>query len=1015
MKLLFRVVLLGLLYAASSMVRGGENLPVRSYTTSDGLVSNFVQNIVRDSKGFLWFCARGGLSRFDGHTFKNYTTVDGLPHPTINQLLETRGGEYWIATNGGGVALFNRPQAAQKFTVFKVGETSATNRVNYMYEDRTGRIWATTDGGLFLFDRPANIFRRFALEPESASSSEFLTADIDEDRTGTVWVTGHSSLHRILPNGDVKTFSAAEMKFKEGAEYFNLTADQNGRLWLGSLGKLRLLRLDSPVGESPIEREVKIIEPTYDDYIINVLPLSNGKFLMTTDRRVLEFDGEQTRELAPGSFDGRHLGNPIEDIEGNLWICTHPNGVLRVNRNGFVRFADINTPTPMKGGEGIMAINETSAGKIVAYQQEGSILQFDGAKFIAGRPERARNSVFAWMSSAALLDSAGESWLVTFNEGLLRFPAVSDLSKLNSTAPKAIYNRQTGFQTNAAFRIYEDRRRDLWISTQSSERNSLWRWERQSEKFRLYTEADGLPPSNSAFSFAENAGGDLWLGFYEGGAGRFRYGRFEFFTAADGFPDRMVTDLYFDRKGRLWISSNDWGLLRFDAPDAEKPVVSARYTHSNGLSSDDVRSIVEDDFGRIYAGTISGIDRLDVETGNIEHFGLDDGLPNDFILSSFRDRSGNLWFGTFKGIVRLTPERGKTSTVPPDVFITGLRAAGVARPVSDLGESEVGNLEFASTENNLQIDFGAISFAFGESLRFRYKLEGANEQWSAPTEQRSVNLSLAPGSFRFLIQAVTSGGEPLSDKTAVVSFKILSPIWQRWWFAATAIILVFAIGYRLFRYRVRQLLAIERVRTRIASDLHDDIGASLSQIAVVSEVLQRQISPSDDDRVGRNLSLVARVSREAVDSMSDIVWAINPSRDNLQDLIRRMRRFASETLPNRDIELKFDAPENLPSSKIGADFRREVFLIFKESVNNILKHSGSTRAEIVLRIEAHEFVLRIGDDGKGFDTNGDRDSGHGLQNMQRRAENLGGKFEIRSTDGAGTIVVFRVPLKNKPT
>ncbi|HEY0434522.1 MAG TPA: two-component regulator propeller domain-containing protein, partial [Chitinophagaceae bacterium] len=202
MKLLCRAALLSLLCAAFSIVRGGEILPVRSYTTSDGLVSNFVQNIVRDSKGFLWFCTRGGLSRFDGHTFKNYTTADGLPHPTINQLLETRGGEYWIATNGGGVARLNQAQATEKFTVFKVGETAATNQVNYIFEDRTGRIWATTDGGLFLFDRAANIFRGFALEPESASSSEYLTADIDEDRAGTVWVTGHSSLHRISPNGE---------------------------------------------------------------------------------------------------------------------------------------------------------------------------------------------------------------------------------------------------------------------------------------------------------------------------------------------------------------------------------------------------------------------------------------------------------------------------------------------------------------------------------------------------------------------------------------------------------------------------------------------------------------------------------------------------------------------------------------------------------------------------------------------------------------------------------------------
>ena len=988
-------------------MRGGEILPVRSYTTSDGLAGSFVQNIVRDSKGFLWFCARGGLSRFDGHTFKNYTTMDGLPHSTINMLIETRGGEYWVSTNGGGAALLNQTGADEKFTVFKVGETAADNRVGVMYEDRGGKIWAATDGGLFWFDRTANAFRRFESE---AAPPDYLTGDIAEDSSGALWVTGRLGVHRILPSGEAQVFNAAQLNLEEGADYLNLTADRNGRLWLGSLGKMHLLRLDPKPGESPVEREVQIIEPAYDDFIVNCFALANGIFLITTDRRLIEFDGERSWELAPGSFTGKHLGNAVEDIEGNLWICTHPSGVLRVNRNGFVRFADATTPDLMKDGDLIAGLGETPAGNVVAFQGTGGMLEFDGANFIVGRPERARKSIFAWMTSAVFLDSMGETWILSYNEGLLRFPAVGDLTKLDRAPPKAIYNRQTGFPSNAAFRIYEDRNRDLWISTNGNERNRLWRWQRGTEQFQQFTEADGVPTSNSPFSFAEDAGGDLWIGFYEGGTGRFRNGKFEFFAEAEGFSERMVTDIYLDREKRIWICSNAGGLRRVDAPEADKPVVSAVYKQANGLSSDDVRTVVEDDFGRIYAGTIRGIDRLDIATGNIEHYGLDDGLPSDFLLSSFRDRKGNLWFGTFSGVVRLTPEREMKRAVPPDVFITGLSAGGVARPVSDLGERELKNLEFAATENNLQIDFGAISFAFGESLRFRYMLEGAGGQWSAPTEHRSLNLSLAPGSYRLLIQAVTSGGQPLSDKTAVVSFRILSPVWQRWWFVATALLLLSALGFALYRYRVRQLLAMERVRTRIASDLHDDIGASLSQIAVVSEVLQRQVQ-AENEGVGRNLSLVARVSREAVDSMSDIVWAINPNRDNLQDLIRRMRRFASETLPNRNIELKFDAPEQLPHLKLGADFRREVFLIFKESVNNILKHSGSTEADIALRVEAHELVLRVGDNGRGFAASAKGDAGHGLQSMRRRAGSLGGKFEIASTNGAGTVVVLRVPVR----
>ncbi len=193
------------------------------------------------------------------------------------------------------------------------------------------------------------------------------------------------------------------------------------------------------------------------------------------------------------------------------------------------------------------------------------------------------------------------------------------------------------------------------------------------------------------------------------------------------------------------------------------------------------------------------------------------------------------------------------------------------------------------------------------------------------------------GSYRFLVRAVNSVGV-LSPYPASVSFKILSPIWQRWWFIAMAVALAGAVAYSVYRYRVAQLVALERVRTRIAADLHDDIGSSLSQISVLSEVLRNQLG-EQEARVSKNLSLINRVSQEALDSMSDIVWAINPQQDQLSDLVRRMRRVASEALPARDIEFTFNAPATELDLKLGADIRRQVFLMFKETINNLVRHS----------------------------------------------------------------------------
>jgi signal transduction histidine kinase len=309
----------------------------------------------------------------------------------------------------------------------------------------------------------------------------------------------------------------------------------------------------------------------------------------------------------------------------------------------------------------------------------------------------------------------------------------------------------------------------------------------------------------------------------------------------------------------------------------------------------------------------------------------------------------------------------------------------------------------------LQIDFVGLSFASGESLRYQYKLEQADRDWSALTDQRTVNYAnLAPGRYRFLVRAVNSDGVA-SSHLATVAFTILRPLWQRWWFLVGLMLGSGLLGYAFYRYRIARLLEIERVRTRIAADLHDDIGSNLSRIALLSEVIRQQM-PKDDPQMTERLSLISSVSRESVDAMSDIVWAINPKRDRLRDLIQRMRRFAEDAFQSRSIEFQFHAPGAEQDIKLGVDTRREVFLIFKESINNLVRHSACTEAEIDFQIQGGWLVLKISDNGKGF-TPDSASLGHGLISMRQRAKKLDGELELRSTNGQGTSVRLRVPVK----
>ena len=330
---------------------------------------------------------------------------------------------------------------------------------------------------------------------------------------------------------------------------------------------------------------------------------------------------------------------------------------------------------------------------------------------------------------------------------------------------------------------------------------------------------------------------------------------------------------------------------------------------------------------------------------------------------------------------------------------------------SDLGEGEIPRFELEPHQNQLQIEFFGLDPGAGEEIRYQYWLEGADKNWNALTEQRSVNYaSLSPGRYRFVVRAVAGDGA-FSPTPATVEFTILRPVWQRGWFLTLAALVMASAAHWLYRTRVAHLLALERVRTRIATDLHDDLGSNLSQIAILSELLHRGLG-RHDDVTAKLLSLITTTANESVESMGDIVWAINPKGDSLQNLIRRMRQFASDGFTARNIDFEFRSPEVDRHVDMDADFRREVYLLFKEAVNNVIRHSKCTRAEIEVHLDGGDLLLRVSDNGQGFDTTQDAD-GQGLVSMRQRARNLAGTLELTSAPGNGTTIVLRAPLSRR--
>jgi signal transduction histidine kinase/ligand-binding sensor domain-containing protein len=1011
-----------------TLARGAqaERLPCKIYTSADGLGSSFVNYVMRDSLGFMWFCTRDGLSRFDGARFITYRLGDQNSPPSIEGITETRNGSYWITT-ANGLYRFKRDSISQPDATTGSRPTLNAEFIgNYrgsFLEDRQGNLWYGGDALYRLEEQEGKIlFQEVELNLPGLPRRAFGIGGMSEAADGSIWLNTRQGLIRRLPDGHL-VFYPGDVIATE--EYRSLLLDESERIWYVRGAEFYVIKpepLEALANLGPVT--MRVLKPTY------VLPVEIGKairlpdkageilgfaarqfftryptrcFQQTSDkhiwlaagRELLEFDGQVFHRFTDAQGLPPAMATLAEDSAGNLWIGGRTT-LMRFDRKGLISYGEADGFHSVS----IHAINETKDGSLYFADSDFYLTRFDGKRFATTRLGLEANAKIMWTSRYAFLDSRNEWWVLT-DEKLYRFAAT------NLNSPLAVYTSRDGLDANSIFQIFEDKRGDIWVSVRSVHdgSNGLARLERGQNRFQAFTKDHGYPAGKSASSFAEDHHGNLWFGFYEGGLARYANQHFTVFNRTDGLPEGAITDLHVDRNGHLWVASSNGGGSRMDDPGAEKPFMVS-FTTNDNLSSNNIRTITEDHFGNIYLGSVRGIDRISPVTNRIQHYSVSNGLAGDFVVDSHCDQRGVLWFATTNGLSRLMPTAAEAYATPP-IWIGGLSIAGVPQALPELGATEIGTLELLHSQNNLQIDFFGLDFHTGEALRYQYRLEGADTDWRAPTEQRTMTFpNLRPGSYRFLVRALNAQGLA-SETPAVVSFKILSPVWQRWWFITLAVLLIATAVYAFFRYRVNRLLEIERVRTRIAADLHDDIGASLSHIAVVSEVAKLQL-PEEDSQLSKNLSVIARVSGEAVDSMSDIVWAVNPQRDHLYDLTRRMRNFASELLPARDITFSFSAPTEEQDIRVGADVRRQLFLIFKESLNNVVRHSGCSHAEIELHIEGKSLVLKIGDNGKGFDvTNGVR--GNGLKNMRRRAESLGGQVELISANGQGTTLRLEMP------
>ncbi|HWX21916.1 MAG TPA: two-component regulator propeller domain-containing protein [Candidatus Binatia bacterium] len=961
---------------------------VRVWQTDDGLPQNSVHAIAQTADGYLWVGTREGLARFDGVRFRlvEDKAAPELKHGWITALCATREGSLWIACEGVGLTRW-KDGAWSHFTE---ADGVPGNQPRCLLEARDGSLWIGGEGGGLARYRDG----KFTRITQTQGLADNIVRSICEDHQGNIRVATRRGLSKVSPDGAV----GGTLNF--GADYTAnslrfVCEDRHGHLWVGSTEGLYC--------QDGEKRTFYGIGEGLPDHTINALyEDSAGQLWIGTYLGLARMRDEKliSRPSSEAVF-GDLVWAIFEDREGNLWVGAQ-DGLYRLNP---ARFTTYTTDEGLTRNN-VMSVCEDRSGTVWMGIWGGGLNAIRGDK------------ITAYLSTNALRDSVlslherrdGTLWLG------LEFPP-GGVERIKDGLRSAL-PRQSGFINAAVRAIQEDRQGTVWVGTRAG-LNAY-----RGSTCEAFTTNNGLA-GDEVLALCEDAEGNLWIGT-EAGLSRRSGGKFTNFTTRDGLSHNSVDALYEDQDHTLWIGTKGGGLNRFKAGKF------TAYTTRQGLFSDEVYEILEDDYGYFWLSCRRGIFRVarreldELDRGSIRAlactvFGKADGLASVQCNgvakpAGWKGKDGRLWFPTIRGVVAVETSVKLNDKVPPvlieEVIADRKILAGSEWPVT--GEESLDTrhpspvtlhpslVTIPPGRGELEVHFTALSFQAPEKNRFKYLLEGLDSGWSGPGPERTAHYQkLAPGSYRFRVLACNNDGV-WNETGAALSVVLLPHYWQTWWFKAAILATLGLVLTLLYRVRVARLRELERLRIEIAANLHDDVGARLTKVAMITELVERETGLTD--RIKPHIEAVSRTTREIIQAMDEIVWTINPKNDTLDHLANYIFQYAQEYFQNTGVRCRLDVPAQLPDRAVSTEARHNLFMIVKEALNNVLKHAAATEVRVGLAMADSRMTITIADNGRGFSPAQARAEGNGLQNMKQRMKRIGGRLDLESKPGAGTTI-----------
>jgi ligand-binding sensor domain-containing protein/two-component sensor histidine kinase len=973
----------------------------KEYTTSDGLIQGTVRVISQDLFGRMWFGTAEGVSIYDGSSFYNFGAKEGLTFPVITSFLELTPGIMLAGSLGNGVIVFEKSDFRKDtiISILKDDKFVIGSSVNQISRDPDGNVWIYSDQGISEWIYKDGVLSVVKHQKELGQFGHLgiYRAEFTDDgdcyfATDIGLIKKHNNQYDLIFHNPIHKKEPVLWVYK----------DNDGKIWFPSLNRLYYLKDGKVFNFSELHPGVISPVITYErDKTGNLKFAHLGRIFSVNENRFEIMDDKN-------GLKGKNIISLFYDKEYNLWIGSL-EGISKMSNTG-IKYVKVSlsqnyiTSGMVKIGNKLYIGTNTELFEINNFNLEPTDLS-------KGIGKASFNGIASFKSTLWFATDRG---VFIKSKSELRHFTVSD-----------------GLPNNTIYSFSMDSSGIVWMPTHSGlayyKDGKVFNFSNRMEKNWKFSDAECQTILSTISIRWLTAGRDssVWVGSWDKGLFRIKNDSVLHFTQKDGLNDLYIRALFIDRRNNLWVGTRYSGVFVYE--NGKFSQISVK----DGLSSNWVFSILEDDYGNYWFATANGLNKYNGR----EWLRIDasEGITSGEIKFSLKN-GNELWFSSWNQIFCYQTENNNDSTrSEPGIYFVQVSSANGPIPEDTISRRSISSgiekisrknspenriAELTHNNNSIFFEFAGTSYRDETKVRYDYCLEGFDKKWNRSTKRNYATYThLPPGMYKFKVYSINGEGIR-SSRPAVFSFRILPPFWQTWWFITSAILvslfLTSAITILLYRMRVAQKLKVERMRTKIATDLHDDIGTSLSSIAIFSQLAKRKIK-SNENQTEEYLDRIEKTSRNLIDAMGDIVWSINPQNDSLEDAILKMEDYAVKLFEAKGIDVHISVSKEIENINLPIDIRRNLLLIFKEMVTNVAKHSAAANTNIEIKIDRSDgrdklLIIKVEDNGTSFNINKNY-SGSGLKNLKARTDSIGGELNISSSLQSGTVYLLSMKIK----